>query len=59
MTSNGRDRPRQRKNLLNTSKVECYGRCLRNQQTEARIALVSHSRTIKRLDSRPDRFKQS
>ncbi|SDU55443.1 hypothetical protein SAMN04489801_4345 [Pseudomonas mandelii] len=63
-------------NALNTSKVESYGRCLRNQQTEARIALVSyigvrkcclgrvsgpnsHSRTIKRLDSRPDRLKQS
>ncbi|MCH4880856.1 hypothetical protein ACXM5X_29395 [Pseudomonas saponiphila] len=63
-------------NALNTSKVESYGRCLRNQQTEARVALVSyigvrkcclgrvsgpnsHSRTIKRLDSRPDRFKQS
>jgi hypothetical protein len=69
-------RPRLCENALNTSKVESYGRCLRNQQTDARIALVSyigvrkcclgcvsgpnsHSRTTKRLDSRPDRFKQS
>ena len=67
--------PRPCENALNTSKVESYGRCLRNQQTEARIALVSyigvrkcclgrvsgpnsHSRTIKQLDSRPDRLKQ-
>jgi len=27
---------------LNTSKVESCGRCLRNQQTEARIALVNY-----------------
>jgi hypothetical protein len=29
-------------NALNTSKAESYGRCLRNQQTESRIALVSY-----------------
>lgn len=63
-------------NALNKSKAESYGRYLRNQQTQARIALVSdivlrkgclghvsgpnsQSRTIKRLYSRPDRFKQS
>ena len=35
-------RPRLCENALNTSKVESYGCCLRNQQTEARIALVNY-----------------
>ena len=34
--------PRLCENALNTSKVESYGGCLRNQQTEAQIALVSY-----------------
>jgi hypothetical protein len=38
----GSSRPKLCENALNTSKVESYGRCLRNQQTEARIALVSY-----------------
>jgi hypothetical protein len=38
----GRYRPRLCENALNTSKTKSYGLCLRNQQTEARIALVSY-----------------
>jgi len=74
--ADGRSGSRLCENALNTSKVENYGRCLRNQQTEARIALVSYidvrnavwtasaaqtatNGRAKRLDSRPDRLKQS
>lgn len=37
-----RGRPRPCENALNMSKLESYGRCLRNPQTDARIALVSY-----------------